>query len=146
MAMGRWSEEGEQGELFLTSADFPKSPGHVFYDDLNSLLREAKFDAFVEAECEPYYDDGSKGGRPSVPPGVYFRLLFVGYFEDISSQRGTEWRCADSLSLRDFLGLSWNDRVPDHSSLTKIRDRLPSSVHESAAYTTPFVITSRAFL
>ena len=132
MAMGRWSEAREQGELFLTSADFPKSPGHVFYDHLNSLLREAKFDAFVESECEPYYDDGSKGGRPSVPPGVYFRLLFVGYFEDLSSQRGIEWRCEDSLSLREFLGLSWTDRVPDHSSLTKIRDRLPSLVHESA--------------
>ena len=131
MAMGPWSEDGVQGELFLTSADFPTSPGHAFYDKLNSLLSEAGFDSFVESACRIYYDDGSKGGRPSVPPGVYFRMLFVGYFEGVDSQRGIAWRCADSLSLRSFLGLSWKEPVPDHSSLTRIRNRLPASVHEA---------------
>ena len=129
--MGPWSEDGVQGELFLTSADFPESPGHVFYDRLNSLLQDAKFDAFVESESRPYDDDGSKGGRPSVPPGVYFRMLFIGYFEGVDSQRGIAWRCADRLSLRSFLGLSWQESVPDHSSLTRIRKRLPASVHEA---------------
>ena len=131
MAMGAWSDVGEQGELFLTSADFPESPGHVFYVRLNALLGEASFDSFVESACRASYDAGVTGGRPSVPPGVYFRMLFVGYFEGIDSQRGIAWRCADSLSLRDFLGLSWKESVPDHSSLTKIRKRLPASVHES---------------
>ena len=84
-----------------TSA-LPRSPGHPFYVALNKLLGEAKFDAYVEALCEPLYREG---GRPSVPPGVFFRMLFVGYFEGIDSQRGIAWRCSDSMSLRSFLGL-----------------------------------------
>ena len=131
MAMGEWSNVGVQGELFVTSGDIPESPGHVFYDRLNGLLGESSFDSFVESACRASYDVGVKGGRPSVPPGVYFRMLFVGYFEGIDSQRGIAWRCADSLSLRSFLGLSWQESVPDHSSLTRIRNRLPESVHES---------------
>ena len=129
MAMGKRSEEGVQGELFLTSGDFPASPGHAFYDRLNAVLAEAKFDGFVESQCLEFYDDPSKGGRPSVPPGNYFRMLFVGYFEGIDSQRGIAWRCADSRSLHAFLGLSWKETSPDHSSLTNIRKRLPESAH-----------------
>ena len=131
MSMGRWSDEGAQGELFLTSSDFPRSPGHVFYDRLNRLLAEAKFDRHVESLCAPYYLGRSQPGRPSVPPGVYFRMMFVGYFEGIDSQRGIAWRCADSFSLRTFLGLSGNESSPDHSSLSRIRQRLPESVHQS---------------
>lgn len=131
MSMGRWSDGGVQGELFLTSGDFPRSPGHVFYDRLNRLLAEAKFDPFVESLCSPYYEDRSQPGRPSVPPSVYFRMMFVGYFEGIDSQRGIAWRCADSFSLRTYLGLSWNDSSPDHSSLSRTRKRLPESVHQS---------------
>ena len=86
MAMGRRST-GVQGELFLTSGDVAGSPGHVFYDRLNALLAEAKFDGFVETRCRKYYDDPVKGGRPSLPPGNYFRMLFVGYFEGIDSRR-----------------------------------------------------------
>lgn len=130
MAMGRRST-GVQGELFLTSGDVAGSPGHVFYDRLNALLAEAKFDGFVESRCRKYYEDPLKGGRPSLPPGNYFRMLFVGYFEGIDSQRGIAWRCADSLSLRQFLGLGWNESSPDHSSLTKIRKRLPEEVHQA---------------
>jgi transposase len=95
------------------------------------LLAEAKFDGFVESRCRTYYEDPLKGGRPSLPPGNYFRMLFVGYFEGIDSQRGIAWRCADSLSLRAFLGLGWNESSPDHSSLTKIRKRLPEEVHQA---------------
>jgi transposase len=132
MAMGKWSgTKAVQGELFLTSADVPRSPGHVFYERLNRLLAGAGFDAFVESACREFYDGGAAGGRPGVPPGVYFRMLFVGYFEGIDSQRGIAWRVADSLSLRAFLGLSWTDDTPDHSSLTKIRQRLPGSVHDA---------------
>ena len=131
MAMGKRSVEGVQGELFITSGDVPGSPGHAFYDRLNGLLAEAKFDGFVESQCRPHYEDPLKGGRPSLPPGNYFRMLFVGYFEGIDSQRGIAWRCADSLSLRAFLGLSWNESSPDHSTLTKIRKRLPESVHQA---------------
>jgi transposase len=100
----------------------------VFYVKLNKLLAEAEFDRSVEALCEPYYADGR--GRPSLPPGVYFRMLVVGYFEGISSQRGIAWRCSDSLSLREFLGVPLGEESPEHSSLSYIRDRLPVEVHE----------------
>jgi transposase len=131
MAMGQMLDEGTQGELFVTSADLPQSPGHVFYEKLNSILDKAGFDRFIESQCQPYYDNGSRGGRPGIPPGVYFRMLFIGYFEGIDSQRGIAWRCKDSLSLRAFLSLAFNEPSPDHSSLTNIRRRLPLSVHES---------------
>lgn len=127
MALGR-RRSSHQGELFVTSADLPQSPGHAFYDRLNRLLAEADFDRFVEDLCRPHYAD--EVGRPSVPPGTYFRMLFVGYFEGIDSQRGIAWRCADSLSLRAFLAIPPTEASPDHSSLTKIRKRLPEVVHE----------------
>lgn len=111
-----------------TSA-LPRSPGHPFYAALNKLLAEAKFDAYVEGLCEPLYREG---GRPSIPPGVYFRMLFIGYFEGIDSQRGIAWRCSDSLSLRSFLGLKPTESTPDHSSLTIIRQRLPKELIEQA--------------
>ncbi len=127
MALGR-RRSSHQGELFLTSADLPQSPGHAFYDRLNELLAEADFDRFVEDLCQPHY--AHEIGRPSLPPGTYFRMLFVGYFEGIDSQRGIAWRCADSFSLRAFLAVPFNEASPDHSSLTKIRQRLPEVVHE----------------
>lgn len=129
MAMGKRTVEPVQGELFVTSGDLPKSLGHPFYAKLNRLLDEAGFDRFVEDRCRPFYDDGVAGGRPGIPPGTYFRMLFVGYFEGIDSQRGIAWRCADSLALREFLGLNWRDASPDHSSLTRIRQRLDATVH-----------------
>ena len=127
MALGR-RRTSHQGELFVTTADLPQSPGHAFYDRLNRLLAEADFDRFVEDLCRPHYAD--EVGRPSLPPGTYFRMLFVGYFEGLDSQRGIAWRCADSLSLRAFLGIAPTETTPDHSSLTKIRQRLPDVVHE----------------
>jgi transposase len=126
MALGRRPEE-RQEEFWIATGDLPKSAGHPFYERLERLLMQGDFDEFVEDLCEPYY---AQGGRPSIPPGRYFRMLFVGYFEGIDSQRGIAWRCSDSLSLRDFLGLTPKQKSPDHSSLTKIRQRLPLDVHE----------------
>ncbi|HUQ70197.1 MAG TPA: transposase, partial [Planctomycetaceae bacterium] len=126
MAMGRRNVE-QQGQLWIPTRQLPRSPGHVFYEKLNGLLAEAGFDPWVEALCRPYYAE--KMGRPGIPPGVYFRMLLVGYFEGIGSQRGIAWRCADSLSLRMFLGMALNQDSPDHSSLTVIRERLPHEVH-----------------
>lgn len=108
-----------------------RSPGHKFYEKLNELLREAEFDRRVEALCAPYFEADDKPGRPSIVPGVYFRMLFVGYFEGIESERGLEWRCADSLSLRAFLGVQMNERVPDHSSLSRMRSRLEGQVYDA---------------
>jgi transposase len=106
----------------------PRSPGHVFYDRLQQGLVGAGFDGFVEEACQAYY--ARTMGAPSVPPGRYFRMHRVGYFEGIDSERGIEWRCSDSLSLREFLRLEMTDRVPDHSWLSKTRGRLPHEVHE----------------
>jgi transposase len=127
MAMGR-RPELRQAELWIATTDLPRSPGHVFYDKLNRLLAESGFDRFAEALCQPYYANGV--GRDSIPPGIYFRMLFVGYFEDLNSQRAIAWRCSDSLSLRAFLGFTLNEATPDHSSLTIIRQRLPMEVHD----------------
>ena len=117
-----------QDELFITADQLPRSDGHAFYSKLNRLLDGAGFDRFVESLCEPYYD-ATGNGRPSIPPGGYFRMLLVGYFEGIGSQRGIAWRCGDSLSLRAFLGVPLTEDTPDHSSLTRIRDRLPLEAH-----------------
>ncbi|HEY8501534.1 MAG TPA: transposase [Solirubrobacterales bacterium] len=110
-------------------AELPRTPGHVFYDRLQAVLLEAGFDRFTEGECAPYY--ASRRGRPSLPPGRYFRMHLVGYFEGIDSERGLEWRCADSLSLREFLRLGTTEPVPDHSWLSRTRSRLPLEVHEA---------------
>jgi transposase len=127
MALGRQGER--QADLMLSWAELPRSPGHAFYDRLQAVLIAAGFDGFAEKHCAPYY--ASKRGRPSLPPGRYFRMHLVGYFEGIDSERGLEWRCADSLSLREFLRLGTTEAVPDHSWLSKTRSRLPLEVHEA---------------
>jgi transposase len=126
MAMRR--DEGVQEELIAIWSEIPRSPGHAFYDKLQRLLREAGFDGFVEGLCKPYY--AAKMGAPSLPPGRYFRMHMVGYFEGIDSERGIAWRCADSFSLRDFLRLSNHEKAPDHSWLSRTRSRLPHEAHE----------------
>ena len=126
MGMGRRPDDRQQ-EFWIATDALASVPQHIFYDKLNRLLDDAGFDGFVEELCEPFY---SNIGRDSIPPGRYFRMLFVGYFEEIDSQRGIAWRCADSLSLRSFLFLEASKESPDHSSLTRIRERLPLSVHE----------------
>jgi transposase len=125
MALGK--RKDEQQEMWVATTSLPKSPGHVFYQKLNGVLAEAEFDRMAENLCRPFYHDHL--GRPGIPPGVYFRMLLVGYFEGIGSQRGIAWRCDDSLSLREFLGIPFLEATPDHSSLTRVRDRLPLEVH-----------------
>jgi len=125
MAIGK--RKAKQEELFTATMQLAKSPGHPFYRKLNQVLAEADFDNFTETLCAPFY---KKGGRPSIPPGTYFRLLFIGYFEGIDSQRGIAWRVQDSLCLREFLGLALTEDAPDHSALTKIRQRLGAEVYE----------------
>src|SRR4030081_321407 len=126
MAMGR--EGDRQGDLIVTWGEMPRSPGHVFYDRLQEVLIAGGFDLFVEATCQPYY--APKMGAPSLPPGRYFRMHMVGYFEGIASERGIAWRCSDSMSLRDFLRLGNRGEGPDHSWLSKTRGRLPHEIHE----------------
>jgi len=125
MALGR--RKTRQTELFIPTAQLAKGPGHPFYTKLNAVLAEAEFDAFAEKLCAAYYKEG---GRPGLPPGTYFRMLFIGYFEGIDSQRGIAWRCADSLALRGFLGLALTEATPVHATLSVIRQRLPEDVFD----------------
>jgi transposase len=127
MALGRRGEQ--QPGMWVATTSLPRSAGHPFYTRMNALLAEAQFDAFAEAQCAPYYAE--KLGRPSIPPGIYFRMLLVGYFEGLDGQRAIAWRCSDSLALREFLGLGVTKPVPEHSSLTVTRQRLPLAVHEA---------------
>src|ERR1700704_4981651 len=126
MALGK--RKTEQQAAWVATNELPKSPGHPFYKKLNVLLAKAGFDTWLEKLCAPYY--AAKMGRESIPPGVYFRMILVGYFEGISSQRGIAWRCSDSRSLAEFLGIPINETTPDHSSLSRVHGRLPLEVHE----------------
>jgi len=126
MAMKR--RDGErQGGMWIAAGEVVRSPGHPFYSALNGLFAKEGFDRYAEGLCEKFYDQ--KVGRPSIPPGVYFRMLLVGYFEGIDSERGIAWRCADSLGLREFLGYELTERTPDHSSLSVIRNRIDVETH-----------------
>lgn len=127
MALGKRKTESQ--ELWVATTELPRSPGHPFYKQLNLLLADDGFDAWLEELCAQYYH--ATQGRPSIPPGVYFRMILVGYFEGISSQRGIAWRCCDSRSLAEFLGYGPTEETPDHSSLSRVAQRLPREVHDA---------------
>ncbi len=128
MAMGKRRQRQES--LFIMAEGLPKSAGHPFYQALNRLLADADFDPWIEKRCQRFYATEEKRGQPSIPPGVYFRMLLVGYFEGLESQRGIAWRCADSLSLRQFLGIPLEDATPDPKTLSNTRRRLPEEVFD----------------
>jgi transposase len=128
MAMGRRRTERQEA-LFVEAEELARAEGRTFYTVLNDLLTEYGFDRFCEGRVasEKVFDETM--GRPSVPPGIYFRMLLVGYFEGLSSERGIAWWCADSLSLREFLGYELTERTPDHSTLSGLRRKLPVTLH-----------------
>jgi transposase len=127
MAMG--IRDGEQSPLWVVTADLPKSPGHPFYARLNALLEANDFDRFVEKQCQRFY--AAVMGRPSLTPGRYFRLLLLGYFEGIDSERGIAWRATDSLAVRSFLGLPVHDEPPDHSTISRTRRLIDLETHRA---------------
>ena len=124
MGMGR--KKRRQESLWVATEELPRTKGHVFYDRVNRILEADGFDRFAESVCEKFY---GRRGRPSVAPGVYFRMLLVGYFEGLTSERGIAWRCADSLSLRGFLGVGLEGDVPDHSTVSRTRRLLDVETH-----------------
>jgi transposase len=126
MAMGK--RKRRQEGMWVTASDLPKSPGHPFYQRLNRVLDEAGFDRFAEKRCEEFY--AGQVGRPSLLPGRYFRLMLVGYFEGLDSERGMAWRAADSLGVRSFLGLGLDERGPDHSTLSRTRRLIDVETHQ----------------
>ena len=127
MSMGKRQDE-RQDELWIASGRIVKGPGHPFYARLNRALAAGGLDRFAEGRCVRFYAEGV--GRPGIPPGVYFRMLMIGYFEGIDSERGIAWRCADSLALREFLGFGLTERTPDHSTLSVIRGRIDLETHQ----------------
>jgi transposase len=128
MAMGKRREQ--QQSLFIATRDVVSGPANAFYDRLNHILDEHNFDRKVEHLCRRFYKS-DKRGRPSMAPGVYFRLLLIGYFEGLDSERGIAWRVADSLSLRQFLRFALNEETPDHSTISRTRRLFWLSTHKA---------------
>jgi len=129
MAMGRRANQQRQDPLWIPHTDLPHTVAHPFYDKLNQELEERGFDDFVEQCCAPFYAE--RMGRPSLPPGRYFRLLLIGYFEGIDSERGMAWRAADSLALRSFLGVGLEEMPPDHSTISRTRRLIDLETHQA---------------
>ena len=129
MAMGKRPAARQASPMWVDTADLPTSDGHPCFERLNRVLADSGFDAFVEELCAAFYAD--RLGRPSLRPGRYFRMLFIGYFEGLSSERGIAWRVADSLSLRSFLDLELTAAAPDHSTLSRTRRRIDVETHEA---------------
>jgi len=127
MAMGK--RKSEQAPLWIPTTELPVSPGHPFYQRLNEILDAAGFDRFVEEHCRPFY--APVMGRPSLAPGRYFRLLLIGYFEGLDSERGIAWRAADSLAVRQFLGLGLDEAAPDHSTISRTRRLIDVEAHQA---------------
>jgi transposase len=128
MSMGKRART-RQAPLWVAATELPSAASHPFYARLNQILREAHFDDFAEAECARFY--ATAVGRPSLAPGIYFRLLMVGYFEGLDSERGIAWRAADSLTLRDFLGITLPDAPPDHTTIARTRRRIDLETHRA---------------
>jgi len=126
MAMGK--RRARQQPLWIPAGQLPRTRGHIFYDRVNEILAKEKFDEFAEKECVRFYKSETMG-RPSIAPGVYFRMLMVGYFEGIDSERGIAWRCADSLSLKSFMGYPLTEITPDHSTVSRTRRLIDLETH-----------------
>ncbi len=128
MSMGS-REGGDQPPLWVTTSELSRGEGHLFYRRLNELLGRHGFDPFVERLVEEKKIFAETLGRPSIPPGTYMRMMFVGFFEGLTSERAIAWKCADSLSLREFLGYGLTQATPDHSTLSGLRRKFPEGVH-----------------
>ena len=127
--MGRRKDRARTPGLWIATNELPVTGGHPFYQRLNQILDAHAFDGFVEAQCAPFY--AATVGRPSLTPGTYFRLLLIGYFEGIDSERGIAWRTADSLALRGFLGLGLEEPPPEHSTISRTRRLIDLETHRT---------------
>lgn len=129
MAMGKRKRKHPQQSMWIATQDLPRSAAHPFYVRLNGILERNGFDDYVEEQCSPFY--APTKGRPSLAPGRYFRLLMLGYFEEIESERGIAWRAADSLSVRAFLGLELEEAPPDHTTISRTRRLIDLETHRA---------------
>ena len=129
MAMGKRRRHAKQTSMWVATSDLPRSVAHPFYARLNQILDKADFDGCVEALCQRFYAD--EIGRPGLPPGRYFHLLLIGYFEGLDAERAIAWRAADSFALREFLGLVLPEAPPDHSAISRTRRLIDLETHEA---------------
>jgi transposase len=129
MAMGKRRRRPKQTSMWVATHDLPRTAAHPFYTRLNQILDKADFDGYVESFCQRFYAD--EVGRPGLPPGRYFRLLLIGYFEGLDAERAIAWRAADSFALREFLGLVLPDAPPDHSTISRTRRLIDLETHEA---------------
>ena len=143
MAVGK-HKDAHQADLWVATQDLPRVASHPFYRKLNEVLKAAGFDRKVEELAKPFYAE--KMGRPSLPPGVYVRMLLVGYFEGIDSERGIAWRCADSLAIREFLGYQLTEKTPDHSTVSGTRRRLPVEWHQEVFALVSSILVERGLI
>jgi transposase len=143
MAMGKRKRQA-QGTFWVPTAELPQTAGHPFYEQVNQILDAEGFDRFAESKCAEFYAETL--GRPSLPPAVYFRLLLIGYFEGIDSERGIAWRVADSLALRRFLGYELSDATPDHSTISRNRRLLDLETHQEVFVWVLQVLAKRKLL
>jgi len=144
MAMGTRKHRQRQEPLWISHTELAAAPGHPFYERVNELLDAEKFDEFVENECAGFYAE--KNGRPSLPPGTYFRLLMIGYFEGLDSERGIAWRAADSLALRQFLRIGLDEQTPDHSTISRTRRLIDVETHRKVFLWVLGVLADRGLL
>ena len=129
--MGKRKRRAKQASMWVATQNLPRSAAHPFYTRLNQILDEHDFDQYVEERCQRFYSDE---GRPGLPPGRYFRLLLIGYFEGLDAERAIAWRAADSIALREFLGLVLPEASPDHSTISRTR-RLIDLETDEAVFT-----------
>ena len=127
--MGKQRRRATQASMWVATQDLPRSAAHPFYRRLNQILERAVFDAYVERLCRRFYAD--EVGRPGLAPGRYFRMLLLGYFEGLDSERAIAWRAADSLSVRSFLGLELDAAPPDHSTVSRTRRLIDIETHQA---------------
>src|SRR6202051_4594162 len=132
MAMGTRRRRQRQERLWISQQELAKGPGHPCYKRVNELLETERFDEFAEKECARFYAENN--GRPSLTPGIYFRLLLVGYFEGIDAERGMAWRAADSFGLRQFLGIAIDEDTPDHSTISRTRRLIDVETHRKVFF------------
>src|SRR5260370_1018057 len=127
MAMGTRKQREKQEDIWIAHTELPSAPGHPFYQRLNELLEAEKFDEFVEGRCAKFY--AAKYGRPSLPPGIYFRSLLVGYFGGMDSEGGIAGQLGDSVGLRRFGGIGWDEDPPDHTTISRTRRLIDVETH-----------------
>src|SRR3954452_2964360 len=144
MSMGTRKSRQRQEQLWVMHTALATAPGHSFYQQVNELLDEEKFDQFAEDACVQFYCSGN--GRPSLPPGTFFRLLLIGYFEGIDSERGIAWRVADSLGLRQFLRIGLDEDTPNHSTISRTRRLIDLETHQQVFRWVLGVIADRGLL